>query len=122
VERWRKIARESSQQSRRDRLPWIEEPCRLNAVAAPRSEGFVLEEKPGPPALAAALPPEFSALSLLAGPEGGWTDAEREWLPAHGWTAVSLGPRILRAETAAMAAISVAAHAGYNKSGEWAPR
>ncbi|MSV29670.1 MAG: 16S rRNA (uracil(1498)-N(3))-methyltransferase [Bryobacterales bacterium] len=113
VERWRKIARESSQQSRRARMPVIEDPRQLNDVAYPVSTGFALDEKPGLPALGAVLPPGSTAVSLLVGPEGGWTDAEREWLPPHGWTGVSLGRQILRAETAAIAALSVVAHAGY---------
>ncbi len=123
VERWRRIAKESSQQSRRARMPEIEDPRRLEDVAAPASPGLALEENPGSPPLAAALaeiwaaiaPPGFVEVSLLVGPEGGWTDGEREWLPLHGWTGVSLGRQILRAETAAIAALSIAAHAGYNR-------
>jgi 16S rRNA (uracil1498-N3)-methyltransferase len=46
-------------------------------------------------------------VALLVGPEGGWTDAEREGFTAAGWTRVTMGPTILRAETAAIAAISV---------------
>jgi len=44
---------------------------------------------------------------LLTGPEGGWVDHERDLLRQSGWTAVTLGPSILRAETAAIAAIAV---------------
>ncbi len=113
VERWRKIARESSQQSRRARMPVIGDPRRLRDLASPESTGFALDEKAGQPALRAVLPPGFTAVSLLVGPEGGWTDAEREWLPPHGWTCVSLVSQILRAETAAIAALSVVVHAGY---------
>jgi 16S rRNA (uracil1498-N3)-methyltransferase len=46
-------------------------------------------------------------LALLTGPEGGWTDSERENFTAAGWQPVSLGPLILRAETAALAALAV---------------
>ena len=45
------------------------------------------------------------------GPEGGWTDAERQLAAAAGWQPVSLGPQVLRAETAAMAAIAVLVNA-----------
>jgi 16S rRNA (uracil1498-N3)-methyltransferase len=44
---------------------------------------------------------------VLLGPEGGWTERERELAAAAGWTAVSLGPQVLRAETAAVAALAV---------------
>ena len=105
-ERWRKIALEASQQCRRDHLPRIEEvlPFRecLTAGAAQR---FCLDEAGGKPLLEvfdAAQP-----LSLLTGPEGGWTEGERRQIGEAGWTPVSLGPRILRAETAVIAALAV---------------
>jgi 16S rRNA (uracil1498-N3)-methyltransferase len=50
-------------------------------------------------------------LLLLTGPEGGWTDAERAAATAAGWAPVSLGPLILRAETAAIAAAAILTHA-----------
>jgi 16S rRNA (uracil1498-N3)-methyltransferase len=49
-------------------------------------------------------------VALLAGPEGGWTDAEREAAAAAGWSPASLGPLVLRAETAAIAAIAAIAN------------
>ncbi len=124
VERWRRIARECSQQSRRSGVPEICGPQRLAAaVAAVEGLRYRLEEEPGAAALAAALPRNPVAgeqAALLVGPEGGWTDAERgalaEWLP------VSLGPQILRSETAALAALAVmtntwwAASASYNEA------
>jgi 16S rRNA (uracil1498-N3)-methyltransferase len=109
VERWRKIARESSQQSRRLAPPEIAEPCKLsvavNAIAGLR---YRLEERARAPLLIAA-PFQPAECALLVGPEGGWQDGERERLDAAGWTGVSLGPTILRAETAAIAAVSVLA-------------
>jgi len=50
-------------------------------------------------------------LALAIGPEGGWTPEEMSLFTAHAWTHVTLGPRILRAETAAIAAIAIAAAA-----------
>jgi 16S rRNA (uracil1498-N3)-methyltransferase len=44
---------------------------------------------------------------LLVGPEGGWTDAERQAAADARWLAVGLGPQILRAETAALAALAI---------------
>jgi 16S rRNA (uracil1498-N3)-methyltransferase len=47
------------------------------------------------------------SVALLVGPEGGWTDRERTQIAASNWRPVSLGPEILRAETAALAALAV---------------
>jgi 16S rRNA (uracil1498-N3)-methyltransferase len=49
------------------------------------------------------------ALEIAIGPEGGWAPEEEALFDANGWIAASLGPRILRAETAAIAALAVAA-------------
>ncbi len=108
VERWRKIARESSQQSRRVAAPMIEEARRVAGLAV---EGcrLRLEEQPGAPLLLGALPKSLEPVSLLIGPEGGWTDPERVRLEGAGWVPVSLGAAILRAETAAIEAAGVAA-------------
>jgi 16S rRNA (uracil1498-N3)-methyltransferase len=117
LERWRRIARESSQQARRARLPGIGRPVDfIQAVAEPADHRWFVDEQPGAPALLAALPDAHAAsdrLALLVGPEGGWTDGERELALARGWTPVSLGPLILRAETAALAAVSVLGNAWY---------
>ena len=66
-----------------------------------------LEETPGSPPLLAALGAPVATASILVGPEGGWTDREREGLATSGWAAASLGPNVLRAETAAVAALAV---------------
>ena len=60
----------------------------------------------------AVLPPAerrspSDLVCLLVGPEGGWTGDERNAAIARGWTPVTLGPQILRAETAALAAMAV---------------
>ena len=117
VERWRRIAHESSQQARRVRPLEIGGPQELGAaLAALSGDGYFLDEKPGAPPLLAALPPSGTrrgsdSIALATGPEGGWTDAERASAAAGGWKAVSLGPLILRAETAAIAAASLIIHA-----------
>ena len=113
ADRWRRIAVESSQQARRARLPEIR-PC-VAFHEALGSEGrlrFLLDEERGAPPLMSALgggePRSPSDLvCLLAGPEGGWTGEERETAMAVGWAPVSLGPLVLRAETAAAAALAV---------------
>jgi 16S rRNA (uracil1498-N3)-methyltransferase len=52
---------------------------------------------------------EMPVLEVAIGPEGGWAPAEEALFDDNGWRAVSLGPRILRAETAAIAALAVIA-------------
>ncbi len=52
---------------------------------------------------------EMPVLEIAIGPEGGWAPEEEALFDANGWRAVSLGPRILRAETAAIAALAVVA-------------
>jgi 16S rRNA (uracil1498-N3)-methyltransferase len=115
VDRWRRIALESSKQSRRTDIPEIDDPTALapalTAETAPLR--ILLSETEQSLALTAALNGELRAenlqLSLAIGPEGGWTAEEMSLFTTHQWTHVTLGPRILRAETAAIAAIAVAA-------------
>jgi len=57
----------------------------------------------------AAAGQEMPALEIAIGPEGGWAPDEEALFDANGWRAASLGPRILRAETAAIAALAVVA-------------
>lgn len=108
--RWRRIALESSQQSRRLAPPEILDAAQWKqALATAAPVRFFLDEAGGA-CLAACLPPERTPsdeVALLVGPEGGWTGSERAEALAAGWTPVSLGPRILRAETAVLAALSV---------------
>jgi 16S rRNA (uracil1498-N3)-methyltransferase len=114
-ERWMRIVRESSQQSRRDQMPELRLPADLPAcLREAASYRYYLEEEPGAVSLAAALPEPgrrkaSDQVSLLTGPEGGWTSRERLLAVAAGWRAVSLGPQVLRAETAVLAAQSVLA-------------
>ena len=61
-----------------------------------------------------ALPAERTVqdtVAILTGPEGGWTEEERACFAAAGWTPVSMGPLILRAETAVIAALAVVSQA-----------
>ena len=109
MERWRRIAVEASQQSRRAHLPEIQEMRTFEeAVRLDATHKFVLDENPGGSAFHRALPAQRNLddqLAVLIGPEGGWTDDERSEFTS--WTRVSMGPLILRAETAALAALAV---------------
>jgi 16S rRNA (uracil1498-N3)-methyltransferase len=108
--RWNRIAREASEQSRRTRLPMIERVVSLpDALRGQADYRFVLEEASAAPIMA-IVPASLRAedrVAVLVGPEGGWTDKERSEIAGAGWTAVSLGPQILRAETAAIAGLSI---------------
>ncbi len=112
VERWRKLAREAAEQSRRAVAPEIAAPAKLREAAV-GLEGLriFLDESEEKITLKQALGGHApgQAVALAFGPEGGWTEDEAELLRAAGWKAASLGRRILRAETAAMAAVAVAA-------------
>ena len=107
-ERWARIARESSQQSRRAQIPEILPAVRLEQCLKEAAEHrYFLDEGAAPP-LVREIPAERSdTVALLTGPEGGWTEAERALGVSAGWCPVSLGPLVLRAETAAAAAIAV---------------
>jgi 16S rRNA (uracil1498-N3)-methyltransferase len=110
AERWQRIARESSQQSRRVTMPEILPAVRYEKMLAmDTGYRFFFDEETSPPALN-TLPAARVAsdrLAVLIGPEGGWTEAERAAALASGWQTVSLGSLVLRAETAATAALAV---------------
>jgi 16S rRNA (uracil1498-N3)-methyltransferase len=118
AERWRRIAHESAQQSRRCDVPLVYDPEPLAARVRAASEAarIVLAEQERTTTLRNALEEavtaagtEMPALEIAIGPEGGWAPEEEALFDANGWRAASLGPRILRAETAAIAALAVAA-------------
>lgn len=113
-ERWSRIAREAGQQSRRLRALEILPAIRFEAALAEAADSrYFLEEETAPPLLR-SLPPSRAAndlIALLVGPEGGWTDSERHAATQAGWTAVSLGPTVLRAETASLAAAAIVVNA-----------
>lgn len=111
AERWNRILLEASQQSRRASIPRIEEPRGLKEAMGHEADArFVLLESGGAPPILKALPEQqlvSDTVAVLTGPEGGWTDEEVESFQTSGWRGVSLGSRILRAETAALAALAI---------------
>lgn len=112
AERWRRIARESAQQSRRSTIPEILPAVRFGqALSQDADYHYFLDEAAAPPLLSAlpTTPASTDRVAVLLGPEGGWTDDERRLSLDANWRAVSLGPQILRAETAAAAALAVLA-------------
>jgi 16S rRNA (uracil1498-N3)-methyltransferase len=118
AERWRRIVHEAAQQSRRSDVPLVFDPTPLAARirAASQASRIVLAEQERTTTLSYALDEAVTAaadempkLEIAIGPEGGWAPEEEALFDANGWIAVSLGPRILRAETAAIAALAVIA-------------
>jgi 16S rRNA (uracil1498-N3)-methyltransferase len=111
-ERWERIARESSQQSRRTRLPEIGEAVRFAAaLKEAAAHRYFLDKGEAPPLLREIPEERQDTAAVMIGPEGGWTDAEREQARGASWTGVSLGPLVLRAETAVCAALAVVQNA-----------
>jgi len=118
VERWRRIVHEASQQARRADVPVVDDPVPLaDRVNMPANAvRIVLAEQERITALRDAIgdilarsSEKSPAFEIAIGPEGGWAPAEETLFATSGWRAVSLGPRILRAETAAIAALAVIA-------------
>ncbi|PPD05072.1 MAG: 16S rRNA (uracil(1498)-N(3))-methyltransferase [Methylobacter sp.] len=105
VEHWRKIIQHACEQCGRNRLPelvdaqpltgWVEHQPGLKIFLDPHAENRLN-----------ALTPIHQTVSLLSGPEGGFTDQERSHAKAAGFIPVRLGARVLRAETAALAALA----------------
>ena len=111
LERWQRIAREASEQSRRTTPPAIVNPVKLRDAVAGVGGGLriVLAEDEREVMLADILRgPDVESLALAIGPEGGWTDDELKLFADANWMAASLGETILRAETAAIAALAIA--------------
>jgi 16S rRNA (uracil1498-N3)-methyltransferase len=109
AQRWRRIAREASEQARRAAPPEIANPVKLRDVLALQSEPrIVLSESETATSLRElCASPRGSSLVLAIGPEGGWTNEEMQAFAQADWKAASLGPTILRAETAAIAATAL---------------
>lgn len=105
LERLKAIAIEAAEQCGRTRLPEIDEPVSLKQLLARADRTlYFADEEGGEPAATAFKP---GPALILIGPEGGFSDEERALVRASGSSVpISLGPRILRAETAALAALA----------------
>jgi 16S rRNA (uracil1498-N3)-methyltransferase len=109
IERWRRIVQEAAKQSRRLTVPVISPPQSFAALlGAPDFAGhsrFMLHEQASE--RMPAIPEPGPAVLLCIGPEGGWADTETSAAQDAGVRLIRMGPRILRAETAALAAVAV---------------
>ena len=110
LERWRRIAREAAQQSRRVAPPEIADPAKLaDTLKIEATRRIVLSEQEHEVALSDVLSStSANSLALAIGPEGGWAEDELRSFADAGWASASLGDTILRAETAAIAAMAIA--------------
>jgi 16S rRNA (uracil1498-N3)-methyltransferase len=108
-ERWRKIVLEAAQQSRRVKLPVLQSVARPEPAFASLGHrlGIFLSERAEAPVLRTVLSNRVASKAILAiGPEGGWTDAERDAASKACFHEASLGRLILRTETAVVAALA----------------
>lgn len=117
LERWKKISLSAAKQSGRSDLMKIEHPASIQEVVTEFGTSFkiLLTEKAEKNLREIILIPFFtgrgdseipSSTIILVGPEGGWTEKEEEYIVKHGYTPACLGDLVLRAETAAISAIS----------------
>lgn len=104
ADRWQRIAQEAAEQCERGIVPEVAVPIALADASWQDATALVCTERRGQPLLAAL--PRADRMAVFIGPEGGWGDEEVVWLEGRGAIPVSLGPRILRAETAALAALA----------------
>ena len=109
-EHWQRVAESACEQSGRIRPPRIDPPLPLLAWLGERTAQADLDVllQPGAAQPLAGLQRPATKICLLIGPEGGFSDSEIEAAAAAGFMAAGLGPRTLRTETAAVAALAIA--------------
>ncbi len=108
-EHWQKVAVSACEQCGRVRLPLVDSPMPLKAwfgQATPRID-VELILRPGASSPLSAIRTPVNKVCILIGPEGGFSDSEYDDAEVAGFSPVSLGPRVLRTETAAVAALAV---------------
>lgn len=103
---WRKIVASAAEQSGRLDIPEIDSPATLEDFHTGTSGDLRILLDPTGTVSFAELP-AASSVSLLIGPEGGFSDPELDWAQSHDFSIVSLGDRILRTETAPIAALAL---------------
>jgi 16S rRNA (uracil1498-N3)-methyltransferase len=106
LKHWQGVVIAACEQSGRRRLPSLGPTRDLEQWSADNSDGYGIILDHRAPDTLDRLPPPDREVKLLIGPEGGWSGREREWMLAAGFRGARLGPRILRSETAPLAAIA----------------
>ncbi|MCQ8128069.1 16S rRNA (uracil(1498)-N(3))-methyltransferase [Methylomonas rivi] len=105
LQHWRHIVQHAAEQSGRTRVPVMDEIAEL-AEWVSRQQGLRVFLDPYAAQTLADCRPENNHITLLSGPEGGFSDSERQFAKAAGFIPVRLGGRILRTETAVLSALS----------------
>ena len=111
--RWRRIALEAAKQTGRAYVPEISAPLALSVLWASAGENkLMFSEREGKSLSEAtnAFDPRGTEVIALVGPEGGWADTEIAFARKGGWKIVTLGGRMLRAETAGITVIALLQH------------
>ncbi|MDY6904556.1 MAG: 16S rRNA (uracil(1498)-N(3))-methyltransferase [Thermodesulfobacteriota bacterium] len=111
IERWQTIARESLKQCERGVLPQIHGPVAFDDVLSSIDNydlGIIFTDKSAPGL--EKIKPSISRVLILIGPEGGFTNDEIEQARSRGFVTAGMGPRILKADTAAVAASTLVQH------------
>lgn len=116
-DRWRRVARAAAKQSKRSRVPHVADPAPLGELVATLADRDLVivawEDAHGAglaQRLAEASPAPGARIAVIVGPEGGLTADEVAAMVAAGAVTCTLGPTILRAETAAVVAAALAVH------------
>jgi len=109
LKRWQRIALEAAKQCGRTRGIKISPIIKIEEIDFNQLAGLklILWEKKGRGIKEIINESSISDIALMVGPEGGWTDREIDWVINNGFMPINLGPRILRTETASIAAISI---------------
>ncbi len=115
TQRWQRIAEEAAKQCGRSQVPEVnpktlsvEEFCRQTADCDLKLVFWEDEDKTR---LSDVVPRDsVGAIAFLAGPEGGWAEEEIDWLRQAGFQTVSLGPRLLKADSASLVILSLLQH------------
>jgi 16S rRNA (uracil1498-N3)-methyltransferase len=103
---WRSVILAACEQSGRAIIPLLAAPAALADAARATTDSLKLTLDPTGEYTLASLPTSAISAALAIGPEGGWSPRDRETLRAAGYTGLRLGPRVLRTETAGLAAIA----------------
>jgi 16S rRNA (uracil1498-N3)-methyltransferase len=107
-DRWGRIATEAAKQSRRKGVMSIAKLTSLDALLSDSQPAYVLSSTAGAIPITEALSDSRDTILLVVGPEGGWTEQESERFACTGHQQVALTETILRTETAAIAAATIA--------------
>lgn len=119
-ERWERILREAAEQSHRGRVPVLRPALRYEAALAeaarhpcrliPREQEYTLDLRTALHPTGASAGVRLTSAAVLIGPEGGFSEAEVKAARTAGFLPITLGPRILRMETAAVVAAALVLH------------